>query len=67
MRRACRSQIDVIDTDNGEVVKTLSEFDFAGEFTSPLFQTAEPNIRLDTATRTGYTAPGSSQIESSTY
>jgi hypothetical protein len=63
-----RSQIDVVDTDTGKVLKTLSAFDFTNGFGGPLSFTGEPNIQLDPKTRTGYTyGPGYSQIEAFSY
>jgi hypothetical protein len=63
-----RSQIDVVDTDTGKVLKTLSAFEFTHGFGGPLAFTAEPNIQIDPTTRTGYTyAPNWSQIEAFSY
>ena len=59
-----RSQIDVVDTTTGKVLKTLSSFVFTRGFGGPLASTAEPDIQIDPKTRTGFTyGPGWSQIE----
>ncbi|WP_194897471.1 peptidase S8 [Catenulispora pinisilvae] len=63
-----RSQIDVVDTDTGKVLKTLSSFEFTQGFGGPLSFTAEPDIQIDPKTRTGYTyGPNWSQIEQFSY
>jgi hypothetical protein len=63
-----RSQIDVVDTTTGKVLKTLTAFEFTHGFGGPLSFTAEPDIQIDPATRTGFTyGPGWSQIEQFSY
>ncbi|WP_194921298.1 peptidase S8 [Catenulispora rubra] len=63
-----RSQIDVVDTGTGKVLKTLSSFEFTRGFGGPLAFTAEPDVQIDPATRTGFTyGPGWSQIEEFSY
>ena len=63
-----RSQIDVVDTGTGKVLKTLSSFEFTRGFGGPLAFTAEPDVQIDPATRTGFTyGPGWSQIEQFSY
>jgi hypothetical protein len=61
------SQIEVIDTTTGKVVKTLTGFNVASLNGSP-FPKTDPGIQLDPATRTGYTfAPGDDQIQRFSY
>ena len=63
-----RSQIDVVDTTTGKVLKTLSAFEFTHGFGGPLAFTAEPDIQIDPGTRTGFTyGPGFGQIEQFSY
>jgi hypothetical protein len=63
-----RSQIDVVDTATGKVLKTLSGFEFTHGFGGPLAFTAESDIQIDPATRTGFTyGPGWGQIEQFSY
>jgi hypothetical protein len=62
------SQLDVIDLDTGEVLHTISAFNFTTGLTGPLNSYSEPAIQLDPSTRTGWTfGPDNTQIQSFQY
>jgi hypothetical protein len=59
------SVIDVIDTSNGHVVKTIGDFSAGSVYGYPF---GGGGIQLSPATRTGYMfAPGDSQVQQFSY
>jgi hypothetical protein len=60
------SEIDVVDTTTGQIVKTLEDFSASSVYGYPF--PADDGIQLDPATRTGYMfAPGDDQVQQFSY
>jgi hypothetical protein len=61
------SEIDVVDTTTGKIVKTVEDFSSSSIYGYPFF-TTNAGIQLDPATRTGYMfAPGDDQVQQFSY
>ena len=60
------SEIDVVDTSTGDIVKTIEDFSASSVYGYPF--PADDGIQLDPATRTGYMfAPGDDQVQQFSY